>query len=188
MKTLQQIQREIGEWAQQQFSVNSASAQSHHKGSVLQEIPSFYGMVSELGELAALDVREMQGRSKLSTESERDAARKDALGDLLVFACDYACRMDVDLNEALDAVWAKVQKRRQATWEQDKAKEQPTKEGQEAMVQDRAGFGAGCEEGNHEWLFAGGSLNRFQCKVCGIYGRMNNAIPPVINVVTEERK
>lgn len=126
MKSLQDIQVEIGEWAQQQFGDNvSKDTSAAHYGDTLWEIPSFYGMISELGELAALDVRAMQGRSKLGGPSQIQEAREDALADCLVFMCDYAYRQNIDLNVVLDRVWEKVRQRRQATWEEDKAKEQP---------------------------------------------------------------
>lgn len=162
MKTFQQIQREIGEWARQQFKANlGQDTEAAHYGQCLSEICSLYGVVSELGELAAVDVRAMQGRNKIATESGRKEAREDALGDLLVFLCDYAYRRDIDLHAALDKVWAKVCLRRRATWEADKARECPP---------DAAGnFGAGCEEGHHEWELLAASGNLIQvCRKCKI--------------------
>lgn len=189
MKTLQEIQKEIGEWAQQQFAMNTAKSESHHEGSVLHEIPSFYGMISELGELAALDVREMQGRSKLKTADERQEARADALADCMVFMCDYAHRMGIDLNTVLDKTWQKVSQRRQKTWEEDKAKEAAELtvgglEHEERVLADQARMteaflnrtgcathGAGCEEGSHCWQHSGleatARVALFRCKHCG---------------------
>ncbi len=176
MKTLQQIQAEIGAWAQKQFGVNSTSSQSHHQTALL-EIPSFYGIVSELGELAALDVREMQGRSKLPTPEARQDAREDAVADLMVFLCDYCCRMGIDLNVALDRTWAKVSQRRQATWEQDKAKEaapeiardlttgRSLKEFNSRPDDATANFGAGCDEGNHSFLQSTPINAKGECEV-----------------------
>lgn len=168
MKTFQDIQQEIGSWAKLQFGRNvSLDTDKYHYGDCLDEICSFYGMISELGELAALDVRAMQGRNKLHTALERKEAREDALADCLVFMCDYASRTGIDLNVVLDRVWAKVRQRNQKTWEQDKTKEKPelTVGGVEheqrvekeqgtpeiARTGDATGnFGAGCEEGHHE--------------------------------------
>lgn len=176
MRSFEEIQMEIGAWAQEQFGKNSSKDQTkRHFGQPLDEICSFYGMVSELGELAAVDVRAMQGRSKLPHPAQQREAREDALADCLVFMCDYACRSGINLNAVLDRVWEKVRQRRQQTWEQDKAKEDNSPEaamyavslqakaaleatlrkattGNSRPGDATANFGAGCEEGNHEFV------------------------------------
>jgi NTP pyrophosphatase (non-canonical NTP hydrolase) len=123
MKTLQEIQAEIGQWAQEQFGDNrSKDKSSVSYDHILGSLPPLLGMMEELGELARAVARRHQGRGYDNVVEHREA-KEDALADMLVFMCDYGYREGIDLNVVLDRVWAKVCKRRQATWVEDKAAE-----------------------------------------------------------------
>lgn len=123
--SLTRIQNEIKEWTKQFGDNVSHNRQAIHFGQVLGSIPAFFGIVSELGELANEDVYAMQGRDKLSPQ-ERYRKRRDAVADLLIFLCDYCNREDINLLEALQETWETVSKRRKDTWMEDKAGEEAT--------------------------------------------------------------
>lgn len=123
MKTLAQIQQEIGAWAQYQFGPNlskddSSPLWNHPLGS----LAPLLGIVEEVGELCHAIVYRHQGRGYANVQEHR-AAKEDALADLLVFMCDYGNREGIDLTSALNKVWEKVSKRTQANWLADKAAE-----------------------------------------------------------------
>lgn len=134
MKTLEQLQQEIGAWAKLNFGENvSKDSESVSYGSPLGSIPSLLGMQEELGELSRVVCRLHQGRYK-GTKLEAYTAMADALADLLVFGCDFSSREGINLLMVLNLVWEKVQKRSQKTWHEDKGKETP-------IVLDGHGFG-----------------------------------------------
>lgn len=122
MKCLSVIQEEIRIWTKQFGDNTSCDDEADHFGETLGCIPPFYGMVEELGELSHVDVYRMQGRGDIGPE-EAQEKRRDALGDLLTFACDYANRNHIDLLEAFNEVWQKVANRRRESWNADKAAE-----------------------------------------------------------------
>jgi NTP pyrophosphatase (non-canonical NTP hydrolase) len=123
MKSFEDIQREIGTWARINFGDNvSKDPNSITYGHPLDALCPLLGMVGELGELAQNDLRPLQGRPKLDAVGQKEA-RADALADILVFMCDYATREGINLQFVLNEVWEKVSKRRQQTYEADKAKE-----------------------------------------------------------------
>lgn len=88
----------------------------------LQSLPPFLGMMEELGEIAAPVLKRHQGRG-FSDEREYHAAVYDGIADLMIFLCDFANREGIDLTEALNKTWRKVQSRNQSTWQADKDKE-----------------------------------------------------------------
>lgn len=74
-----------------------------------QQREQFLGLVEELGELAHALLKKAQ-RIR-GTPDEHEAAAKDAIGDLLIFASGFCCRMGWDLQEILEATWAEVRER-----------------------------------------------------------------------------
>lgn len=123
-KSLREIQLEIGAWSYREFGNNlSKDKFSVCFNSTLGSWPSFAGMVEELGEFARALSRPHQGRWKEEKNGPAKAAKEDALADLLVFMCDCATREGIDLQSVLNKVWDTVSKRRQATWVEDKEKE-----------------------------------------------------------------
>jgi hypothetical protein len=118
MKSLSEIQAEIQEWAKQ-FGTNiSRDEDSMSYACSLDSLVPLLGMVEEIGELCHVTIYRHQGRG--FTVEEARAARIDAVADLLVFMCDYATREGINLTEALNQVWEKVQYRRRDSWKKDK--------------------------------------------------------------------
>jgi NTP pyrophosphatase (non-canonical NTP hydrolase) len=128
-KGLDQIQVEIAAWIHKEFGTNvSKDEDSISFGCPLGSIPPFLGVVEELGELARVLGRRHQGRYK-GTGVEAQIEKADAIADLMIFLLDLAYREGVNVHETLNVVWEKVRQRRQATWNEDKAKEgEPLKE------------------------------------------------------------
>lgn len=116
---LRRIQNEVGEWAAAQFGANVSKWTGQTLGSLLPLL----GMLEEVGELCHVTGYRHSGRG-FTTEEEYQAAIKDGLADLFVFACDYAEREGIKLDEGLQEVWEKVKLRRQSKWLEDKAKEE----------------------------------------------------------------
>jgi NTP pyrophosphatase (non-canonical NTP hydrolase) len=143
-KTLVEIQREIGEWALEQFGNNRNRSAGHPgEGAPLGAVPPLLGMNEEVGEVAGLSVSDahvaflsmammklnhasvyrLQGRGDYHLDDKLRKELTDGLSDLFVFACDFANRQGISLAVALNETWEKVSRRRRATWNQDKAAE-----------------------------------------------------------------
>lgn len=135
MKSLSELQQEIGSWAKIEFGENvSRDPNSVSYGAPLGSLMPLLGMYEELGELVRVILKAHQGRSKLTPTGQR-AAKEDAVSDLMVFLCDYCSREGINLQVKCEEVWSEVCKRRRATWEADKAGETQT------VTQDGHGFG-----------------------------------------------
>lgn len=116
--SLDELQRQIGEWSQRNFEGNV----SHLTGQSLYEIPSLLGVGEEVGEITSVVVKSHQGRFK-GTAEEAEMKIKDGTADLMIFLCDFATRQNFSILEVLNNVWATVQKRSQVSWVEDKEKE-----------------------------------------------------------------
>lgn len=120
LKSLQEIQKEIGEWSRKQFGNNV----SKRTGDCLFSQNALTGIVEEVGELNHVTICMHQGRRGYDPTTDEgrakyNADRNDALADILVFMCDYAYREDVDLLTVLNETWDKVvSKRTVANWEE----------------------------------------------------------------------
>lgn len=124
LKPLDQIQEEIRAWARSQFGDNvSLDDTSPSFGSPLGSLPALMGIAEELGELFHAVAYRHQGRG-YSNPQEHRAAKMDAVGDLMIYLLDYCSREKFDLLQVVRDTWEKVCKRRQATWLEDKAKEE----------------------------------------------------------------
>lgn len=129
-KTLGEIQDEIGEWAGNQFGTNPNRSVGHPGyGSPLGSLPPLLGMGEEVGEITHGYLYRLQGRGDFHDTPFYVKTIRDGLGDLLVFMCDFATRVEaetgerMDLEEILNAVWEKVSHRRRMSWNADKAAE-----------------------------------------------------------------
>jgi NTP pyrophosphatase (non-canonical NTP hydrolase) len=118
LKSLAQIQREIGEWATGQFGDNV----SKWTGQTLGSLVPLGGVTEEVGELWHPTIYRHQARG-FNTEAEYREAIEDGMSDLLIYLCDYASREGISLHEALNKVWQKVSLRTQKAWLADKAAE-----------------------------------------------------------------
>lgn len=111
MGKMRTIQKEIGMWVTANFN-------GHYKQ---LDTDSFYlcahqpllGMVEELGELSHAHLKVEQG---IRTNEDHEAARKDAIGDLLIYLLDYCGVHDLDAEEILEQTWGAVKKR---NWKQN---------------------------------------------------------------------
>lgn len=152
MKSLIQIQSEIGDWARRQFGDNPNRSEGHPGvGTPLGSQPALNGMNEEVGELAGAAlgrhdahvaalasammkinhayVYRQQGRGDYADVDKYLADLEDGLADLMVFACDFCNRVgretgrEVNLLGALNETWDRVCKRRRETWNADKSAE-----------------------------------------------------------------
>jgi len=100
MKSLEEIQKEVGEWSRENFgeqrskhntvmyivSNKSGVFGSNEHPLYLGSLAPLLGIVEEIGELAA------------ATEAGDMAEMKDAVGDILIYLCDYTSREATELN------------------------------------------------------------------------------------------
>jgi hypothetical protein len=122
--TLEEIQREVGEWAGKQFGDNPSRAVGHpSEGHPLGSIPALLGMGEEVGELNHAVVYRLQGRGDFHKDEVFTHAKEDGMGDLAVFGCDFANREKVNWTQALNKTWAKVRNRIREKWNECKAQE-----------------------------------------------------------------
>lgn len=112
-KSLRQIQHEIAEWSRRNFGDNVSKA----TGQRMFSTNALLGIGEEFGELAHVVLKRHQGIRGYDDDAKYKAERDDAIADLLVYLCDFSDRESVDLQEVLNAVWKKVQKR---DWEKNK--------------------------------------------------------------------
>lgn len=112
-KSLREIQNEIAEWSRKNFGDNVSA----RTGQWLYSDCALLGIVEEVGELAHVNLKSHQGIRGYDDPKKYKEERDDAISDILVYLCDYAFREGVDLQECLNKVWAKVQKR---DWEKNK--------------------------------------------------------------------
>lgn len=125
-------QQEVGRWAQENFGDCVSKWEGHvSEGHPLGSICALLGMVEELGEIAGAVLKRIQGRDKdangniISDEEFRSKVR-DGISDLNIFESDFCSRENIDIYKDFRTVWEKqVSKRKQATWNADKAKEHP---------------------------------------------------------------
>jgi NTP pyrophosphatase (non-canonical NTP hydrolase) len=111
-KSLQEIQVEIGIWSR----VNFGDQTSKVTGQSLGPLAPLLGVVEELGELCHAVLKHHQGIRKFSDDMVYSRERDDAIADVLIYLCDFACREGVDLGAVLERTWAKVQQR---NWQQN---------------------------------------------------------------------
>lgn len=66
------------------------------------------GIGEEVGELMHAHLKAHQG---IRTGEDHEAAKVDALADIIIFACDYASASGVDITDALATTWDQVKQR-----------------------------------------------------------------------------
>ena len=67
------------------------------------------GVGEEYGELLHAELKGQQGIRH--TPEEIAAMKRDAMGDIVVFLCDYAERSGLSLAESVEEAWAQVKQR-----------------------------------------------------------------------------
>jgi NTP pyrophosphatase (non-canonical NTP hydrolase) len=73
------------------------------------------GLVEELGELCHAHLKQEQG---IRTSEAHEAARVDAVGDVVIFLCDYCARTGLSLEGCILDAWSRVRGR---DWRSDPA-------------------------------------------------------------------
>ena len=74
-----------------------------------KDFESALARLEEIGELAHSHLKQEQGIR--GTDSEHEHNAKDAIGDALVYLCDYCSRRGWDIQEILSQTWEHVSKR-----------------------------------------------------------------------------
>lgn len=97
MKTLAELQTEVGEWTERNFSDRDV-------------VDPALGMVEELGEFCHAVLKLRQGIRGVD-DAAAFRMEADALGDLLIYVLDYCNLRGIELQTALEDVWSEVSKR-----------------------------------------------------------------------------
>ena len=100
--SLNEIQNEISRWSEKNFGSQESKA---YPNLVLGSLAPLLGVVEEVGELCHATLKYHQGiRGYDNLEYYRNE-RDDAVGDIMVYLCDYASREGIDLQQILNDVW-----------------------------------------------------------------------------------
>jgi len=91
-----QFQNEVRAWAEKNFGPKVGTGYR-----------SLLGAMEELGELAHAHLKEEQRIRPM----DYDAAKRDAIGDILIYLAHYCCDQGFDLQAILDETWNEVRKR-----------------------------------------------------------------------------
>jgi NTP pyrophosphatase (non-canonical NTP hydrolase) len=90
------LQKEVGEWSRRNFPNNK----TYHP---------LLGIGEETGELMHAHLKLEQGIR--GTPEEHVAAKKDAVGDIMIYMADYCERNGLDLDECVELAWGEVKQR-----------------------------------------------------------------------------
>jgi NTP pyrophosphatase (non-canonical NTP hydrolase) len=99
---LSDLMCEVSQWAEYNFP----DAQPHQP---------LLGALEELGELAHAHLKEEQGIRGLS--SEHQAAKVDAIGDVVIYLAHYCSLNCIDFADAVEQTWRLVAQR---DWQKNK--------------------------------------------------------------------
>lgn len=102
MITLKDLQLEVGIWSRRNFPNNLP----HHP---------LLGVSEEVGELCHAHLKQEQGIR--GTFGEHQAAKEDAVGDILIYLADYCERNNIVLEDAVETAWNQVKER---DWQKNK--------------------------------------------------------------------
>ncbi len=75
------------------------------------EHPSWHpllGIMEEVGELAHAHLKQVQG---IRTNEEHTEAKRDAIGDIIVYLSDYCTSEGIDFEKAVQETWDEVRQR-----------------------------------------------------------------------------
>jgi len=97
-------QQEIHEWSLKNFPEQTATQ-------------SLLGVVEEVGELAHHVLKKQQN---ITQHEDHDCEIKDAIGDIVIFLSEFCSRSGIDLEECVEEVWGRVQKRTRKGWGDDR--------------------------------------------------------------------
>lgn len=100
--SLRQLETEVQEWAKRNFPNNKP------------HMP-LLGATEEVGELAHAHLKMEQGIR--GTPEEHLAAKKDAVGDIIIYLADYCWRNGFSLAVVVEETWSQVKER---DWQKNK--------------------------------------------------------------------
>lgn len=89
------VQAEVGRWSRKNFDDGD-------------RILKFIGIVEEVGELGHALLKEAQGIRK---NEDHAAAKRDAVGDMLIYLCDYCELEGLSIAQCLEETWSHVRTR-----------------------------------------------------------------------------
>jgi NTP pyrophosphatase (non-canonical NTP hydrolase) len=98
--TLRRLQEENREWCDHNFPNR-------------QPYQPLLGALEELGELAHAHLKGEQG---IRTNQDHNAAKVDAVADVIIFLADYCNQNGIDMQDAVESTWAAVKQR---DWRKD---------------------------------------------------------------------
>ena len=93
---IRELQREVREWTGKNFPNNKP------------HMP-LLGAMEELGELAHAHLKQEQGIA--TTRGNK----RDAIGDIIIYLCNYCSLNDIDIQTAIEVAWDNVQRRNAKT-------------------------------------------------------------------------
>ena len=92
---LKKLQEEHKSWAIHNFGVHPAWM-------------PLLGAVEELGELAHAHLKEAQG---IRNHENHEENARDAIGDIIIYLCDYCSSRGFDFHEIVEQTWERVKQR-----------------------------------------------------------------------------
>jgi NTP pyrophosphatase (non-canonical NTP hydrolase) len=101
--TFRQLQHEVAQWALRNFG-----------GGDREALDQLLGMGEELGELDHAILKQRHGIR--GDWEQHEAEAKDAFGDLMIFAMDFAARRGWDAEVIVSETWSHVQRRDWVCW------------------------------------------------------------------------
>jgi len=96
--TLTEIQELAVEWSKKNFG--------EHYGSGYRNL---LGVAEEVGELCHAQLKGEQGIRH--TDEEILRMKKDAVGDIVIFLCNYCDSQGINLDECVNAAWQEIKHR-----------------------------------------------------------------------------
>jgi len=99
---LAQLQKEVQEWSTRNFGGKHGTGYR-----------PLLGVAEEVGELCHAHLKTEQG---IRNNEDHDAAKRDAVGDIVIYLVDYCAGQDIDMARAVVDTWAKVSQR---NWKAD---------------------------------------------------------------------
>lgn len=99
---LRELQKMVGTWARKNFG-------PHVGPENIQGYRCLLGAIEELGELCHAHLKQEQGIR--GTPDIQDEQARDALGDIVIYLCDYCEARRFDFEDCVRAAWSKVKER-----------------------------------------------------------------------------
>lgn len=99
--TFKKFQKECKQWGRKNFGKQDP-------------ILMFLGVAEEVGELAHALLKSKQG---IRVNQDHETAKKDAVGDTIVYLAQFCNESGLDLQEIVETTWAGVKKR---NWKRNK--------------------------------------------------------------------